>query len=202
MTTSQTGGGGGALSALVALLISVFRSRPAATPVVAPVSAPVPPPVAPTPSDTDIDILARTLWGEARGEPDEGVEAVAAVILNRRAAARDYLAKRPDRSRHPLFGSGALAAVCLANPEARWRQFSCWNTGDPNRAKLEKVTEVGDARFRFCLDVARRAVAGSVVDKTGGATHYHDRRIADPTWTVGAIFTVEIGHHRFYKAVP
>ena len=31
----------------------------------------------------DLDILARTLYGEARGEGTEGMEAVANVIMNR-----------------------------------------------------------------------------------------------------------------------
>lgn len=31
----------------------------------------------------DLQILARTLFGEARGEGDEGLEAVACVIINR-----------------------------------------------------------------------------------------------------------------------
>ena len=31
----------------------------------------------------EIDVLARTLWGEARGEGTAGMQAVASVILNR-----------------------------------------------------------------------------------------------------------------------
>ena len=31
----------------------------------------------------DLQILARTLFGEARGEGDEGIEAVACVVMNR-----------------------------------------------------------------------------------------------------------------------
>ena len=36
-----------------------------------------------SPQTQAIDILARTLWGEARGETLSGKEAVACVILNR-----------------------------------------------------------------------------------------------------------------------
>lgn len=31
----------------------------------------------------DIDIMTKTLWMEARGEPDIGIQAVACVIYNR-----------------------------------------------------------------------------------------------------------------------
>ena len=39
-------------------------------------------------TDKAIDVLARTIWGEARGEPLRGQEAVAHVVLNRRNVAR------------------------------------------------------------------------------------------------------------------
>ena len=33
--------------------------------------------------EDDVDILARTIYGEARGEGQEGMEAVACVVMNR-----------------------------------------------------------------------------------------------------------------------
>ena len=33
--------------------------------------------------DLEVDVLARTMWGEARGQGTQGLEAVAAVVLNR-----------------------------------------------------------------------------------------------------------------------
>ena len=36
-----------------------------------------------------VDVLARTMWGEARGQPKAGLEAVANVILNRVSVARE-----------------------------------------------------------------------------------------------------------------
>lgn len=38
--------------------------------------------------EMEIDVLARTLWGEARGEGSTGMEAVASVILNRVEVAK------------------------------------------------------------------------------------------------------------------
>lgn len=199
MTTSQTGGGGGLVSALLSLIAAFFRSPPA--PAATVVTPPGPPPPVGATSEEEIDVVARTLWGEARGEPDEGVEAVAAVLVNRRDSARAWLERHPDRSRHPLFGSGTLVSAALADPKARYRQFSCWNVDDPNRAKLEEVTDQ-DERFRVCLDISRRAAVGTLADRTAGATHYYDRRLnKPPPWSVGATQTVAIGHHLFFRGV-
>jgi len=57
----------------------------------------------------DIDILARTIYGEARGEPVRCKEAVAAVILNRVRRARHT--KRSDGWSDPLPRSGYRAAM-------------------------------------------------------------------------------------------
>ncbi len=126
------------------------------------------------------DILARTLWGEARGEPVRGIEAVAAVVMNR--------VKRGG------WWGDTVETVC----RKPW-QFSCWNAADPNRAKLERVDE-GDRMFRICLRIARRAIAGSVEDRTGGATHYHVRGLM-PAWARGRDPSAEIGNHLFYNDV-
>lgn len=44
-------------------------------------------------SDEDIDTLARTVWGEARGESLLGKEAVACVILNRHKSGKWFAAE-------------------------------------------------------------------------------------------------------------
>lgn len=157
----------------------------------APLAAiPSPPPAIPAlpPGGTveaAVDTLARTLWGEARGEPVRGIEAVAAVVVN-----RVRIAVRQDG----FWWGGSIVAVC----RKPW-QFSCWNPADPNRAKLLAVT-VADPVFATCLRVARRAVAGLLPDPTGGATHYHHDTI-HPAWAEGRAPSAEIGRHLFYTDV-
>lgn len=129
-----------------------------------------------------VDVLARTLWGEARGEPLRGIEAVAAVVVNRVALAR---------RRGGYWWGNSIAAVCR-----KPFQFSCWNPKDPNRAKLEAIT-AADPVFATCQRVARRAVAGTLGDPTGGATHYHVCG-QHPAWASGHAPCAEIGHHLFY----
>lgn len=131
------------------------------------------------------DVLARTLYGEARGENVRGKEAVAAVILNRvkRAAGRGG-----------YWWGASVESVCLKP----W-QFSCWNEHDPNRSRILAVTP-RNKTFQVCQRIARRAVSGGVPDPTGGATHYHTDRVR-PSWSVGRVPSAMIGRHYFYNDV-
>ncbi|HTH15551.1 MAG TPA: cell wall hydrolase [Magnetospirillum sp.] len=135
---------------------------------------------APVKPGSPADILARTLWGEARGEPVRGIEAVAAVVMN--------------RVRHGGWWGDTVETVCK-----KPMQFSCWNPDDPNRAKLERVDD-SDRVFRICVRTAWRAIAGALDDPTNGATHYHVRGLY-PLWARGRTPTTEIGNHVFYAGV-
>ncbi|TPD62994.1 cell wall hydrolase [Emcibacter nanhaiensis] len=130
----------------------------------------------------DKDILARTLWGEARGEGRAGMEAVAAVIMNRYNASAWY-------------SGPTIAAVARKK-----YQFSCWNPKDPNYDKLLSVDET-DPLFALALEIADNAIAGKLADPTDGATHYFASYIAAPDWSYGAQQTAKIGKHLFYKGV-
>lgn len=129
----------------------------------------------------EVDVMARTIYGEARGESAVGKHAVGWVILNRVAA-------------NTWYGS-SVEAVCL-----KPYQFSCWNFGDPNFPKLRSVT-AADRIFAYCIDAAEKVLSSQVADPTGGATHYHANYIRPPAWTLGATLTVRIGIHLFYKDV-
>lgn len=148
-----------------------------------------PPPEAEVPTHSgisshsrDVDILARTIWGEARSEEQLGREAVAAVVLNR--LKRD----QPGR-----FGA-SITDVCLKS-----KQFSCWNAGDPNLEKLKRVDET-DRDFRACIEIAERAVIGILSDPTKGADHYHTLGVS-PAWSKEKQPAVVIGVHKFYNNI-
>ena len=136
--------------------------------------------------DPAVDVLARTIYGEARGESVRGKEAVAAVVMNRVRRAQ-------NRGGAYWWGAG-VEAVC----RKPW-QFSCWNPNDPNREKLDAVN-TRDAAFASCLRIARRAVAGSLKDPTDGATHYHARGIKPPWARLRGPCAV-IGEHLFYNNI-
>jgi spore germination cell wall hydrolase CwlJ-like protein len=128
------------------------------------------------------EVLARTIWGEARGEGAVGMHAVANVILNRVA--------------QPSWWGDTVESVCM-----KPFQFSAWNKSDLNRVKLEQVSEE-DPQFRAALQIAHAAIAGELPDLTNGATHYHDKRMEiPPKWARGHEPLTTIGHHVFFKGV-
>ncbi len=137
------------------------------------------------PVDPAIETLARTIYGEARGELVRGQEAVAAVIMNRVGRAEE---------RGVYWWGNTVIEVC----RRPW-QFSCWNENDPNRAKVESVG-LDNRAFAPCLRIARRAANKVLKDPTGGATHYHVKGVRPP-WAIGRKPSAEIGNHLFYNNV-
>ncbi len=138
-------------------------------------------------TEKDIDILARTIWGEARGEGIEGMRAVACVILNR--------VKKAKKRGGDFWWGNNIQSVCL-----RPWQFSCWNKNDPNRDKLLRLTDE-DPYFFQALKIAKEMILkGEGYDITKGSDHYHTIYIK-PFWTKGMTPICQIGHHLFYKLV-
>lgn len=133
-----------------------------------------------------IDILARTLWGEARGEGPKGLRAVAHVVKNRVDLAHAGTV---------TWWGTDMISVCQ-----KPYQFSCWNAADPNFTRLIQV-DVHDAIFRQALAIATRVMNDpSLSDPTKGATHYH-RFDIQPKWAKDATPLIRIGAHVFYRIV-
>ena len=142
---------------------------------------------------TERDVLSLTLWGEARGEPVEGIVAVAQVI-----------ATRTNRRRQPI------KAVCLAP-----KQFSCWNPGmDANHVALMALAEslvdtdhverpTLDAAFLQCRWIADGILAGVVRDNTRASDHYLVTSLFEsskcPTWAKSMQVTTALGNHTFLR---
>ena len=127
-------------------------------------------------------ILAQTIYGEARGEGREGMEAVANVVMNRVRAGG--------------WWGNSVIGVALKP----W-QFSAWNENDPNRAIIEnKRPDQGDLVFDLAYDIAGEALRGELADRTGGATHYHTKAIL-PGWADETKLVADIGAHLFYKGI-
>lgn len=137
-----------------------------------------------------IDTLARTIYGEARSEPVEGMEAIACVVLNRLAVSKRY-------AKGYWWGNN-IEDICR-----KPFQFSCWNVNDPNLEKIQKIT-LDNPRFMTCFEIAKKAVEKNLPDVTGGATHYFNPAVVNPKWAFGEKPTAKIGRHIFYrpKEVP
>ena len=143
-------------------------------------------------SEKDIDVLARTIWAEARGEGVAGQVAVGRCIRNRVEAdlGRDG---KPD-----WWGEGYVG-VCQAP-----RQFSCWNKNDPNRPYLTGAKAIPETEYARAREAAVTAMTSKDPDPTGGATHYYSTTMASPPKWTGhpARRTTKIGRHIFFKDVP
>lgn len=142
---------------------------------------------------TPHQLVAMTIWAEARAEPIEGEVAVGCIIRN-----RVLMPKRFDDT---------WAAVCLA----KW-QFSCWipQGGAANYHMLMTRCDAALAGRepwpRQPLWIAEGIVSGAIEDRVGGATHYYSPaamvpRGSMPKWAVGVTPVAIIGAHRFYKGV-
>lgn len=132
-------------------------------------------------SEHDIDILARTLYGEARGEDDKGKRLVAHVILNR------YKTKYRKKT--------TIADVC----QDKW-QFSCWNRGDPNLDQLLRI-DLADKTYRKCFKAALDAVDGVPVLSPTTRHYYATSMPKPPTWAVGREPVMVYGRHLFFENI-
>jgi N-acetylmuramoyl-L-alanine amidase len=150
-------------------------------------------------SATDLFILAQTVFGEARGESYQGKLAVSCVVRNRATRARVWLAVNPSRTRHPLFGDGSIASACRVD-----KQFSCWNSTDPNAALIQPTTITamwGQDGWQQCLHAALSVVIDMASDSTQGATHYYRSGSTVPKWARGLEPVCTIGNHKFFNDV-
>lgn len=132
-------------------------------------------------------VVAMTIWAEARAEPIEGEIAVGCVIRNRLL--------RPARFADTWKG------VCLA----KW-QFSCWipQGGEANYRGLM-------ARCEACLKgllpwpaqdrwIAEGIISGAIEDRVAKANHYFASWMPKPpAWAAGVDPVAVIGTHRFYQ---
>lgn len=149
-------------------------------------STPPPARVAPEPDSNraaEQAVIAKTLWGEARGEPPEGMQAVASVIERRR-----QLGWRKAKS---------AAQVCLTP-----FQFSCWNKDDPNRVRMDAVARQPDAAYERALVLAGHILDGDLDENAEGATHYYALSLRKPPfWAVGRTPCCRRGNHLFFKDI-
>lgn len=136
-------------------------------------------------SNSDLDTLARTIWGEARGEGYRGMQAVANVIMNRYrlASVSSAYARRWGKT---------VAEICK-----KPLQFSVWNSRDPNRPLMLAVT-IADSNFRDALTIADLALRSRLPDITNGADHYHTYAVT-PAWSKGETAIASYGSHQFFK---
>ena len=136
------------------------------------------------PSDFDIQLLARTVYGLARGSSDDVRTAIAATVVNRIiAGGRAHAFDRWGMT---------IAEVCL-----RPGEYSCWNSDDDNM-RIAIRASLGDKAFMECFNLAVRAAYGFIEDRTEAATHF--RQLGDNADVLEqAVKTLELEDWVFYR---
>jgi hypothetical protein len=131
-----------------------------------------------TPTPEERDLAIRTLWGEGRGQPDEGLQGIAHVIRNRQQTE----------------GFGDTVDDVIKQPI----QFSMWNKGDPNGPKALALSQ-DDPEYQRMGKIVDGVWGGQIPDPTNGATHYYNPDTASPDWgdKLAAQNEVKLGAHRF-----
>jgi len=128
-----------------------------------------------TDSLSDKELLARTLEAEAGNQGFDGMLAVASVIRNRAGSA--------DNIRSTILKPG---------------QFSAWNslTGHAGGAQGQNMKTIEPSDNAYMA--ANSALGLGFEDPTGGATHYYNPDLANPSWGIqGGGDWSRIGDHVF-----
>ena len=115
-------------------------------------------------SDSDEILLARMIFGEARGQKELEQIAIGFTPINRANSGLLYL--------------GKTAREAILKPE----QYSCINPEDKNRKKLLAPMTYEPETFLHCLDIAKKIISRELTDPAN-ATHYFNPSIAKtPCW--------------------
>lgn len=146
-------------------------------------------------SEHDLDVMVRTIIGEAANEPDVGKIAVCHVILNR------------ARTNTPWYGGNNVADVARHKAYVRrpsgmrlvW-QFEPWMT----RRKYLWGIQKHSTLYQSVKKLTVGCINGTYTDPTDGATHFLEPAIVRsrrggtlPAWASGE--GRRIGRHVFYK---
>ena len=130
----------------------------------------------------DERVTALTILGEARGEGEIGMLAVACVIQRRSR----------EREKTP-------AEICLQP----W-QFSIWNAGKGKVKRERDLWHLWDSKhMMYARGLARRLNNEKIVltDITKGANHYYSKKYlkTPPNHLKDGKLTITIKNHVFYK---
>lgn len=119
------------------------------------------------------NMVAKTLWAEARGEGKVGIDAVASVI-NNRAKGRATNVRKVIR---PI-------------------QFESWNKGEP---KVNIVSDEDQKIWNYCLELGKQ-IATNTFKPTGNWTHFYNPLTVkkQPKWSINQPFD-KIGKQHFLK---
>lgn len=144
--------------------------------------------------DTEVMILARLIFGEARNQSKETMIGIAWAVKNRLLAKRKYF--------------GFSYREIIQKNDGRYYQFSPMNPSEKDNYPLllnplKEADEVTRKAWFTAYDAALTVINGSDIDPTGGATFFHSQDFSQEkfvTKTVpGAMYLKPIGDFLFYQ---
>ncbi|GAO39559.1 putative SleB-like protein [Sphingomonas changbaiensis NBRC 104936] len=124
-----------------------------------------------------LDCLAAAAYYEAAAEGDDGMRAVAQVVLN--------------RLRHPAFPKTICGVVFQGSDRDTGCQFTF--TCDGSLARIPSVSGWKRAR-----EIAEAALKGKVFKPVGYSTHYHTNWVV-PYWSGTLDKVAAVGSHLFFR---
>ncbi len=131
---------------------------------------------------SDRDILAKTLQAEAGNQGTQGMLAAGSVIMN--------------RTKSSGYGGGVQDVILKPG------QFSPWNSETNYAGGAQGQDMINLTPSREAYQVADNLLSGNYKDPTGGATHFYNPDISNPSWGAekqGGDWT-RINSHLFGKA--
>ena len=122
--------------------------------------------------------IAKTIYNQARGEGQAGMDLVASTIVNRRKLNRYYL------------GGDDLMQIISRG----YNGFSMENP-DKNQMSEEDINA-----WQYCKNLASQIDAREFQDNAGGATHFHQRRNGFANIEGrNLIYLFKYGHYYFFQ---
>lgn len=124
-----------------------------------------------------VDCLAAAAYYEAAAEGDDGMRAVAQVVIN--------------RLRHPAFPGTVCGVVFQGSERSTGCQFTF--TCDGSLARIPSI-----AGWKRAREIAEAALKGKVFKPVGYSTHYHTNWVV-PYWSGSLDKVVAVGTHLFFR---
>jgi len=133
---------------------------------------------------SSFDCLVANIFFEARGEPKAGMQAVAAVTMNRVAS-----------SKYP----NDVCKVVFQPKQFSWTHQQ--TKGNIQKVMKGDVLHLNDSDFEaylLAVRVAHAALKGQLKNKLKGALWYHAHYV-NPKWNRKMLLQAKVGNHLFYK---